>query len=222
MASPKQKKSLSDLRRSSGSIIPAQSVLIVCEGEKTEPIYFSSFVEKYNLITVEVVPAKGSAPVSIVSDAAERKKERRNRSKGSVKLVPYDHVYCVFDVDEHPDIPSALETARQNKIQVALSNPCFEYWLLLHFDHVGSTGLTRKRAVQELEKKLGQYKKGADYRERWLANVDRAIQNADTHHRSQWQIDPTDPKKILNCCPSTGVHILVKLLIQIGSLTRES
>lgn len=34
----------------------------------------------------------------------------------------------------HPNIDKARELARANKVQLAISNPCFELWALLHFE----------------------------------------------------------------------------------------
>jgi hypothetical protein len=46
----------------------------------------------------------------------------------------FDEVWCVFDVDEFDDdIKTATENARRAEISLAISNPCFEFWLLLHF-----------------------------------------------------------------------------------------
>ena len=48
----------------------------------------------------------------------------------------FDFVWCVFDSDDHPGIPAAKQQARDNGINLAISNPCFEIWILLHFqDH---------------------------------------------------------------------------------------
>lgn len=43
----------------------------------------------------------------------------------------------MFDVDDYAeDVARAVPTARRAKISLAISNPCFEFWLLLHFaDH---------------------------------------------------------------------------------------
>lgn len=47
-----------------------------------------------------------------------------------------DEFWCVFDVEwprNHPGLTDAIEQARQNGIWLAISNPCFELWLVLHF-----------------------------------------------------------------------------------------
>ena len=44
----------------------------------------------------------------------------------------FDEIWCVFDTDTHENLPQALQEARQSGIRVAVSNPCFELWLVLH------------------------------------------------------------------------------------------
>ena len=73
----------------------------------------------------------GMAPMTLVSRAREdiKRSRRSARRHGS---PDFDQIWCVFDVDNHPDIPQALFEARQSDILVALSDPCFELWLVLH------------------------------------------------------------------------------------------
>jgi len=116
---------------------PRPRVLILCEGEKTEPTYFSHWKIslRSRLIHIEVDPT-GAVPKTVVEKAIARKEQSVadavSRRDDNLK---YDEVWCVFDVDEHPNVPEALQQAQDNGIGVALSNPCFELWLLLHFEN---------------------------------------------------------------------------------------
>ena len=114
---------------------PKRRFLLVCEGEKTERQYFLGFVKKFRSAVVEVVvhPHQG-APVTLVELAQKEQREakRRAKSENDANLL-FEEVWCVFDVDVHERIPEALDTARQSSICCAVSNPCFELWLLLHF-----------------------------------------------------------------------------------------
>lgn len=48
----------------------------------------------------------------------------------------FDEVWCVFDVDNFDDVDNAVSAARRAGIALAISNPCFELWLLPQFaDH---------------------------------------------------------------------------------------
>jgi hypothetical protein len=49
-----------------------------------------------------------------------------------------DKGIAVFDVDENTadDIKNAIELSLQNRIKIAIANPSFETWLLMHFQHI--------------------------------------------------------------------------------------
>lgn len=47
-----------------------------------------------------------------------------------------DEFWCVFDVEwptNHPGLKDAMRLANQNSVKLAVSNPCFELFLILHF-----------------------------------------------------------------------------------------
>ena len=121
------------LRRRRAFRLPRPRFLIVCEGTLTEPGYFQEtrHLER-SVIDLEISP--GGAPKALVERAVEKKKaaERLAKSQQDSNLR-YDQVWCVFDIDEHRLIPEAKQQARDNGIELAISNPCFELWVLLHF-----------------------------------------------------------------------------------------
>lgn len=205
-------RGLGHLGRPAGRAAGRKSVLIVCEGTKTEPLYFCGLVRHLKLSTVEVVPAVGSAPMTVVSDAARRKKDRAKEAAHSSACVPYDEIWCVFDVDVHPNLKSAIKTASDNGLKVALTNPCFEYWLLLHFIDFRTTNLSRHKMQSQLKQHLRNYEKGHDYANDFASKVPDAIRRAEGILKSQWQLDPTNCLNILASNPSTAVHLVVKEL----------
>ncbi len=78
----------------------------------------------------------------------EAREERRNRGRA------HDEYWCVFDVDEHTRLREALHLAEAHNIHVALSNPNFELWILLH--HRGQTAaLTKNDARRAVRDELG-------------------------------------------------------------------
>ncbi len=114
-------------------------VLIVCEGQKTEPNYFRGLIKWHDIssVNVHISGDCGAAPTSVVQHgldlyAAEKKKGE-----------PYDRVYCVFDRDSyHLASQGKVYQSAKELIRLAMpgdvffsanSIPCFEYWLLLHF-----------------------------------------------------------------------------------------
>ena len=134
----KQRKERKQLRRESPLLERSEpklrenpTILIVCEGENTEPSYFNQF--KLSSATIKAV-GKGYNTVSLVNQAIILSKEHK-----------YDKVWCVFDKDDfsEKDFNEAILKAEKNKFGCAYSNQAFEYWLILHFeDHQGG-GMNR-------------------------------------------------------------------------------
>jgi hypothetical protein len=129
---------------------PKPTILIVCEGERTEPQYLRGFRRACRNPRVEIaVSADHGVPMTLVRIAKQRKldSEAAAKREGDDNLA-FDAVWCVFDVDEHPEVANAKAMARDNGIGLAVSNPCFELWLLLHFRE--QPGMQDRRRVHEL------------------------------------------------------------------------
>lgn len=124
------------LKRGVGIRSPRKTLLVFCEGERTEPEYLRAlkrqpFVRDVAAVDLRVEPRhEGAVPLTLVSVAADA------RSRAISEEAEIDEFWCVFDVEwpvNHPNLRDALELARRNDIQLAISNPCFELWLILHF-----------------------------------------------------------------------------------------
>jgi len=193
---------------------PRASVLIVCEGEQTEPTYFESLRSHLRLSTVEVevVGDSGSAPISVVDRALELREQRVRDARRDPARLPYDVVYCVCDVDRHESLARATDKAKANGLMLILSNLCFEFWFLLHFERTGTAFINSKALLTRLKKHLPDYEKGTDYFAQLWPHTDEAIGHAESLLRSQWQ-NETDLSK---CNPCTQAHLVVQHLRQIA------
>lgn len=129
-----------DLSRKAPTRLPNKRILVVSEGEVTEPDYFDAFKAFARLVNVDVdVCGKecDSAPISVVNFA-----EVKANGEGRPESGGYDEVYCVFDRDTHSTFHSALSKIQTldkapeflaGRIQAVPSYPCFEIWFLFHF-----------------------------------------------------------------------------------------
>lgn len=111
-------------------------ILVVCEGEVTEPAYLRAFSNARRNSGVEVaIHGPGGDPVTLVDKATELRGVARTRADAEHdENVAYDETWCCFDVDAFgPRVQTARDTARARGLRLAMSNPCFELWLLLHF-----------------------------------------------------------------------------------------
>lgn len=189
-------------------------VLIVCEGEKTEPNYFKKLIDDLRLNTANVVIPNnvgGSSPSVIVDFAL---KEYRKEKE-------YDRVFCVFDKDRHTTYNNALDKIRRARlgkghtIEAITSVPCFEYWLLLHFDYTTKhfdtgSGSICANVIVELKKYISTYAKG----------------DVDTYHVTRDKLDTAirRSKRVVAHCetggtdmPSTKMHEIIEYLRDLKS-----
>jgi RloB-like protein len=123
-----------------------QRILIVCEGENTEPSYFRQF----RLTSAEIIPLGiGNNTMKVVERALEEKMKKH-----------YDQIWVVFDKDDFlaEHFNEAIRVAEKSGIGVAYSNQSFEYWLILHFeDHQGG-GMHRSQYLEKISLYLQKYK----------------------------------------------------------------
>lgn len=104
-----------------------RTFLIFCEGRITERRYLEALrktPEVRNSVSIRI-GRKYGMPLQLVKAAIKETSSH------------IDDVWCVFDVEAptpHPDLLEAVALAKKNNVSVAISNPCFELWLLLHFE----------------------------------------------------------------------------------------
>jgi hypothetical protein len=137
-----QRRAEPDLERNVAKLLEKPSILIVCEGENTEPSYFNQF--RLSSATIKSV-GEGYNTISLVNRAIQL----RNLGK-------YDQVWCVFDKDDFndTDFNNAIQKAESRNFGVAYSNQSFEYWLILHFDDHQGGGMHRNNYSGKINKLL--------------------------------------------------------------------
>lgn len=114
---------------------PRRSLLVVSEGEVTEPEYIQGFVrwKRSAIVRVEIAKEHG-VPLSLVKSAKKLMLANALRAKREHDIfLKFDEVWCIFDRDDHPGFTDAIQMARDNGIRIAISNPSSELWILLHF-----------------------------------------------------------------------------------------
>lgn len=137
--------------------------LIVCEGTKTEPLYFQSLIDNnFSSVREVEIEGEGKATVKLVDETLEIKKRLECKN-----AMSFDRVWIVFDKDDFDDFNEAIKKAKQLGFQSAWTNESFELWYCLHFEYL-NTGISRSDYIRKLEEtfkfKTGdssfKYKKG--------------------------------------------------------------
>lgn len=211
----RQPKSRSDTQRKGQAQKTAgKTVLIVCEGTKTELNYFKELCHIYRLQTVhtiEVTPSSsGTDAGNILQDA--KKRYARDKANGNAP----DHIFCVFDRDDHKGVNISFQTTindirKLKNFQAIYSIPSFEFWLLLHFGYTRKCFATPKQVTESLEKEYPPYQKNQQGLFKSLENrLDDALAYAARCEQEAMQCDEPNP--------STKVHELVRFLRELRTL----
>ncbi len=202
------RRSLRDrVRRRPAHRAPKRRILLFCEGKVTEPRYFEALARKYRQLLIEIeVSDDHGVPKTLVEQAAKHKKDaERNARKKADSFARFDEVWCVFDADDHPNVPDAMQQARDNDICIAFSNPCFELWALLHYQDQ-SAPIDRKALRRKLKQHLSGYDKQLPADE-MFARLEDALKRASELYERQQRNDNLDRN------PCTTVHKLVARVV---------
>lgn len=119
---------------------PKKKYFIACEGEKTEYRYFEAILEHRSDLgispLIEMIPINherntGSHPLHIFNGAKEALKTYESY------FPSVDHLCIIADRDLHSFFETQYDTLAENclaeGIDLFISNPCFELWLLMHY-----------------------------------------------------------------------------------------
>lgn len=199
----------SRLSRTVGTRRVRKTISVWCEGAVTEAEYLEALRSLPDIrrdASVEIViesKGEGAVPITLVRAAATQKKRAR------VEDDETDEYWCVFDVEwpqHHPDLKPAIDLARANGIRVAISNPCFELWLILHHQEQNAFLDTAAavRLRRDCDRQPGKGVSGVEYMTLRHAAEERA-KRLDQIHIQNGTKFPHDN-------PSTGMHLLLATL----------
>lgn len=126
----------------------ARIIVIASEGKDTERIYFQALASEYANPRVHVhILERGEDEQN--NSSPEHVLKQLNDYKRDYSLEDDDELWLVIDKDRWTEAMLshvAAECAQNDFMHMALSNPCFELWLLLHL--VDATSLTSEEQEQ--------------------------------------------------------------------------
>jgi len=199
------KKAKNEAKRKSGTRAIRQSIILACEGAKTESLYLKNIfatLQAEHVITSEsfvIAEHKHTDPKGVLKDLLNYP-----------NYQSFSHKWIVIDRDIErtnggghtaENFNEALAKAKSNNIEVAYSNPCFEIWYLLHLEY-RNTGIDRDELVKKLEDEFD-YQKNRLFQK---GDVNFAIANAKRLLKDYPHPNPEKDN------PSTTVHKLLEVL----------
>ncbi len=194
------------LRRQVAIKVPKSKIVIYSEGEKTERDYFDAMRKAFHSVLVDIEIIKGvGVPLTIATEIVQAAKSARLRDRRQ-SYSSNDEFWAVFDRDEHPNIPEAISRCNNANVRVAFSNPCFELWLILHFqdydrpDHRYDV----QRFFETICSDYNRSKRKTTDCRKLMARVEQAEERAERQfHRRKDEGDPLNP-------PFTTVYELTR------------
>lgn len=177
--------------------------LLATEGSVTEPEYFNKFNKTNATIKIECIhrTCGRSSPRHVLSDM--KKYLRENAISENYE------VWLIIDRDDW-SLNEILElhawAAERSEYNLAISDPNFEYWILLHYEE--GTGCTGKASIKA---RLNRHIQGYDKHVRDVNFKNNEIQDAVTRGR-QRDLNPADP---LPHGPGSRVYLLADSLLKI-------
>jgi len=147
--------------------------VIATEGARTEPQYFDIFNTGDMVIHVECLRGRHeSAPSQVLKRMRKYLKEEGLRTG--------DEAWLVVDKDQWSDV-QLDELYQWSKTHddygLAVSNPKFEYWLLLHFED-GNDVSSSRDCSDRLSRHLPDYDKGRLAVAKFIPGITSAIERA--------------------------------------------
>ncbi len=189
-------------------LLKSGAYLIVTDAEKTEKNYFEGIKASIsdnlkNDLQIKIYSNKALS--KIIDFAAEqRNKDERFRD-----------IWLVFDRDEVKNFDKLIEEAKEAKMNVGWSNPCFETWLMSYFQL--PKNIEESQKCCETFEKIFKENTGKKYKksEEKIYNIlcengdeNRAIERAREKYH-QVRKDYSQPSKMIGC---TIVYKLVEEL----------
>ena len=175
--------------------------VLAVEGSKTEPQYFRLFNNRDAVVRIVFLKSKASAPHYILKSMKDFLAEN--------PLKQNDWAWIVADKDywTEEQLGSLCEWSQESdNYGLAVSNPKFEFWLLLHFED-GSNATSSAQCDDRLRRHVPDYDKDIDPSK----FTDTAIRKAINYARQRDNPPSNDwPRKP----GTTTVYKLVELLIQ--------
>lgn len=155
----------------------AISIVIATEGQETEKQYFEIFKNPITVnprIWVKVIPSEGgrSSPEHIL--------ENLDKIKEEYTIGKRDELWLMVDVDRWgaKKLSTITKEAKKKGYGLAISNPCFECWLYLHFDDISEEKLFCSQIKKKLKEELGSYNSSNLNLDRFKGRENDAVRRA--------------------------------------------
>ena len=198
-----------------------KKILIACEGSDTEPLYFNAIRQDLRLPEgrITVTPHDGTDPLRVVNNVLKARQVR----KADKTWEKEDSAWAVFDGDEHiandpANWHKAIQKAKSQKVNLAITNPSIEFWYLIHFQDY-YPNISRDKAKERLKQYIPNYDKSiCYYPSRLKALTQESIDRA-SKLESLTKLNNLPEYSNPSC---SGISQLIKMILDLDSENTET
>jgi hypothetical protein len=184
----------------------ARLFVIATEDKERTPWYFAG-LQQHGIVgrrrlRLELLPTYNgeSSPEQVAA------RLRDYEAKHTLKAI--DQLWLVLDVDRWPRLNGTLAAASRDDLRAAISNPCFEIWLQLHFtDTPSAEAPTVGRRAQAAKRAWGVLRADKAGAKPWpftKADVEHAVERGQAADTGGWRPP----------FPGSNIHRLVAELLR--------
>lgn len=189
--------------RKVGNRNPRNVAIVVTEG-RTEKIFFNGLKQRMSNVEIKTPKTSPTDAVNLVNLCIFHIDDY------GLNLDHGDVAICAFDIQGNVEtkLIEAIDLANGHGITLALTNPCFELWYILHFRDL-SHQINCHDAQTLLEEHIENYSKTTDYSRILKPKKEQAVLRAERLWHSHGLGDRVRP---IQPNPSTSVHMAVKAI----------
>lgn len=207
-------------------------IFIFCEGAKTEPEYLRAYINTFHPTCARLKNAE--RPVQIEKTLKNTPKELVEVAIKFARNLEFkgDCVWVMYDREAEARYSDALHQqawlrAEKQGIRVAISNVCFEFWLLLHFRYsnictANCDGVINSKIFKDAFKSIGSsdYQKGGQdifkalMTAEYIANAKRNAQRVNEQTKLSAPTENASLPYLLN--PYTNVYEILDAIDRVA------
>lgn len=192
-----------DLFRESNSLEKEKIIVLAFEGNNTEEMYFEEFKNSEIFDEALIFLHLLKRPKTDTNSAPNHVfKKLKKEAKDEYNFKDTDELWMIIDTDRWKNIPDIIsECKKQSNMFVAVSNPCFEFWLLLHIKNItdyteneldlilkNDKVSSKKNYIDsKISEILGSYNKSNPKPELFLPTIDFAIEQAKKFDKQEYE-----------------------------------
>lgn len=200
-------------RRNAYNRQPKKVIVIAAEGKnKTESLYFKKF--NSNKLRVHIAKGRATDPVNLVKELDHECKYQE------VDFDQGDVAFCLIDSDfdnkKDEKIHLADQMAKEKRIQLFVSSPCFEEWIICHFKYSTRQFNSNDEVLKEVQNLIPGYTKARDdIYEQLLDKQEKAVENAKKLER--YHLNNHRTTHTVAFSPSTEIYKAIEKIKEINN-----